>query len=149
MTAATAGRNTKRRELTHIERPVNNAATVYAGCMVTLLTASGAAVAAGTASAGNCVGVAENTVTGDGTETVRIRTGCFHFGNSASTDEIGPEDIGSIAYIADDQTVALTDSSGTRKIAGAIADVDDDGVWVLIGPGAVGPQGPQGEAGGA
>jgi hypothetical protein len=145
--SATAGRNTKRREHTHIEPTVNSAATIYAGTMVALLTASGLAVPGGTASSGNCVGVAEATVTGDGTEKVRCRVGCFQFGNSADTDEIAAKDIGAIAYLVDDQTVALTDSSGTRKIAGAIADVDDNGVWVQIGPGAVGPQGPQGEAG--
>ncbi len=144
MTAATAGRNTKRRNADLVSHVVNTSATVYAGTMITLLAASGLAVSAGTASAGNCVGVAEETVTGDGTLRVTARAGCFQFANSASSDLIASKDIGSIAYIVDNQTVALTDSSGTRKIAGAIVDVDDDGVWVLIGPGAVGPQGEPG-----
>lgn len=144
MTALTAGRNTARRELTHINVTVDDGATVYAGGMVTLLAADGTAVAAGTASAGNVIGVAEDTVTGDGDLGVELRTGCFRFENSASTDEIKAADIGGIAYIVDDQTVAKTDNSGARKIAGAIADVDDIGVWVQVGPGAVGPQGPAG-----
>jgi hypothetical protein len=139
-----AGRNTPSREMTRINRVVKSGTTVYAGGMATLLTADGTAVPAGTASAGNAVGAFADTVTGDGTLTVDIQFGCFRFDNSTSTDEIKAADIGGIAYIVDDATVAKTDNSGARKIAGAIVDVDDVGVWVDIGPGAVGPQGPAG-----
>lgn len=146
MSALTSGRNTARRELNHIAATVDDGSTVYAGGMITLLTADGTAVPAGTASAGNVVGVAETTVTGDGTLTVSLGIGCYRFDNSASTDEIKAADVGAIAYIVDDQTVAKTDNSGARKIAGAIAAVDDIGVWVQVGPGAVGPKGDTGAA---
>lgn len=134
MSALTAGRNTPRRELGHIQPVVHDGDTVYAGGMVTLLTADGTAVAAGTASAGAAVGVAEDTVKGDGTATVRVRLGTFRFDNSTSTDAIAAKNVGAKCYIADDQTVALTDNSGARKVAGVIVDVDDDGVWVRLGP---------------
>jgi hypothetical protein len=144
MTARTEGRNTRRRDAVLVSALVNTGATVYAGCMVTRLTATGNAVSAGTAAAGNCVGVAEKTVVGDGVLHVDLHAGCFQFGNSAAGDAITAADIGNIAYIVDNQTVAKTDNAGARLIAGAIVDVDSNGVWVLIGPGAVGPQGPAG-----
>lgn len=147
MANANEGRNTRRRDAKRVGHPVNSTATIFAGTMVALLTANGNAVRAGTASSGRAVGVALETVTGDGTRIVETEAGCFQFGNSTSTDEITRADIGNIAYVVDDQTVAKTDGGGTRQIAGAIVDVDAAGVWVDIGPGAVGPAGPQGESG--
>ena len=146
MTSATEGRNTKRRNLVLVSLLVDTGVTIVAGTMVAALTATGEAVAGGAANSGNVIGVAETTVTGDGVERVDARFGCFQFGNSASTDLIAAGDIGGVAYVVDNQTVAKTDDSGARNIAGAIVDVDADGVWVEIRPGAVGPQGPQGEA---
>jgi hypothetical protein len=61
---------------------------------------------------------------------VDIEKGIFHFANSADTDEITTADIGSNCYIVDDQTVAKTDGTGTRSIAGEVFDVDAQGVWV-------------------
>lgn len=134
MTAATEGRNTKRRNADRVSHLVNSGATIYAGTLVTLLTATGNAVAAGTAAAGDAVGVAEDTVVGDGVERVETSRGCYQFANSASTDLIGRADIGATAYIADNQTVAKTDGgAGARKAAGKIIDVDAGGVWVLVG----------------
>ncbi|MGQ0529993.1 MAG: hypothetical protein ACT4PG_09310 [Panacagrimonas sp.] len=148
--ALTAARNTPRRENLLANYPVAAAGAIYAGGMVTLLTSGGWAVAAGTASAGLAVGVAIETVTGDGTNglnRVTVERGCFRFLNSSAGDAITHVDIGNACYIVDDQTVAKTDDSASRAIAGLISDVDADGVWVVIAPGAVGPQGPQGEPG--
>ena len=133
MTAATEGRNTKRRNADRVSLLVDSGDTVYAGTLIAVLTATGEAVPAGTASSGAAVGVAETTVTGDGTERVEVTRGCFQFGNSATTDEIKAGDIGNDCYIADDQTVAKTDGSSTREVAGKVIDVDDNGVWVLVG----------------
>jgi len=134
----TAERNTPRREVNRIAPIVHTGATIFADGMITLLTADGTAVAGGTASAGNVVAVAEETVVGDGALTVKARFGCFQFANSASGDLIAAKDIGSPCYVVDAATVALTDNSGARKVAGTIVDVDANGVWVLVGPGAVG-----------
>lgn len=133
MTAATEGRNTKRRNADQVSHLVNTGATIFAGTLVTLLTASGKAVPGGTAAAGAAVGVAEDTVIGDGVSQVNTRRGCFQFANSASTDLIAIKDIGATCYVVDDSTVALTDNSAARKAAGKIIDVDAGGVWVLVG----------------
>lgn len=61
-------------------------------------------------------------------------SGCFGpFDNSAGGDEITLADKGKLCYLVDDETVALTSNSGARSIAGTIADVDDDGVYVEFG----------------
>lgn len=134
MTAATSGRNTKRRNADQVEALVNPAATIHAGTLITRLTANGNAVPGGTASAGPVVGVAERTVTGDGTARVPYRRGCFQFENSATTDEITAGDIGKNCFVVDDQTVAKTDGGGAaRQVAGKIIDVDAGGVWVEVG----------------
>lgn len=133
MTAATEGHNTKRRNADQVSALVNSGATIYAGTLVTRLTSGGNAVAAGTANAGAAVGVAEDTVTGDGVKTITYSRGCYQFANSASGDLIATSDIGATCYIADDQTVAKTDNSGARKAAGKIIDVDASGVWVEVG----------------
>ncbi len=133
MTAAVEGRNTKRRNADRVAGLVNSGATVYAGTLVTRLAANGNLVPAGTASAGDAVGVAEDTVTGDGVAVAEYSRGCFQFANSSAGDLITAADIGGTAYIADNQTVAKTDASATRKKAGKIIDVDASGVWVLVG----------------
>lgn len=133
MTAATEGRNTKRRDARQLSVLVNAAAVIYAGTLVTLLTSGGNAVPAGTASAGVAVGVAEETVTGDGVKRVTVTRDCFQFANSASGDLITVADIGNTCYLVDNQTVAKTDNSAARKAAGKIIDVDAGGVWVLVG----------------
>jgi len=106
---------------------------LYAGTLVTLLAASGKAVAGGTASAGPVVGVATETITGDGSTATELERGIFQFANSASGDLIAKADIGATCYVVDNQTVAKTDNSAARKAAGKILDVDAGGVWVAIG----------------
>lgn len=133
MTAITEGRNTKRRSGDKLSVVPNNGAVIYAGTLVTLLTASGLAVAGGTASAGPVVGVASETITGDGVKTTDLERGIFQFANSASTDLIAKADIGATCYLVDNQTVAKTDNSAARKAAGKIVDVDAGGVWVEVG----------------
>lgn len=149
MTALATGRNTPRRLAKRYSKPVAGSATIYAGSLVALLTSGGYAVPAGTASSGRALFIADATVSGGGTDGLNQIEGdaaCGRFENSASADLITFADIGQPCYIVDDQTVAKTDNSGARQIAGAIVDVDATGVWVDVGPTAVGPQGPQGEA---
>ena len=57
----------------------------------------------------------------------------FPFKNSTSTDEITRAEIGDNCYIIDDETVAKTDGSSARSIAGKIVDLDSAGVWVSVG----------------
>ena len=131
--ASTEGRNTKRRNADKVVGLVNTGATIYAGTLLTRLAASGNIVPAGTASAGVAVGVAEESVVGDGIKTVEYSRGCYQFKNSASGDLIGLGDIGNTCYVVDNDTVAKTDNSAARKAAGKIIDVDAGGVWVEVG----------------
>ena len=62
-----------------------------------------------------------------------VESGVFRFGNSAAADLITKAEIGDNCYIVDDQTVAKTDGTATRSIAGKIVDVDSAGVWVRMG----------------
>lgn len=133
--ALTADRATKQRAGDQSAFPVAASTTIYVGGMVTLLATGGYAVPAGTASAGVCVGVAEQTVVNSGSAgdvNVPVRRGVFQFKNSASGDLIARADIGATCYIVDDETVAKTDDSGAREAAGIIHDVDANGVWVRI-----------------
>ena len=65
---------------------------------------------------------------------VNVRSGIFKFENSADADAIANDDAGKTCYVVDDQTVALTDGTASRSIAGTVYKVDSDGVWVAIDP---------------
>lgn len=73
---------------------------------------------------------ADNRLGADGDLDVPYDPGCFRYANSAGADEITMADIGQIAFVVDDQTVAKTDGTGTRSRAGFIDNVDAQGVWV-------------------
>jgi hypothetical protein len=130
----TEGRLTPRRSGEEVTHPVAANTVIFAGAQVALLTASGFAVPAGTPNSGAAVGVAQDTAdnTGgvDGAINVDARKGAFRFDNSAAADQITRTSIGSNCYIVDDHTVAKTDNSGARKVAGLVVDVDSAGVWV-------------------
>lgn len=79
----------------------------------------------------------DNTGGQDGDKTVRTRAGVFRFANSSAGDAITAADIGSDCYIVDDFTVAKTDGTATRSVAGKVMEVDSLGVWVAIGPGGI------------
>jgi hypothetical protein len=51
----------------------------------------------------------------------------------ANDGSIAAANRGASCFIVDDQTVALTDGSATRSVAGTIEDVDSRGVWVRVG----------------
>ena len=73
----------------------------------------------------------DNTDGADGDVRVGTRDdGAFSVGNSSGADQIAKADAGKIAYVVDDQTVALTDGTGTRSGAVTIRDVSDGKVFV-------------------
>ncbi len=74
----------------------------------------------------------------DGIATVRVAQGVFLLGNSTAGDAIAQADVYSVCYVVDDQTVAKTDGTGTRSIAGVIMEVVPAGVYVSMGP-QIGP----------
>ena len=133
MTALAKDRDTKARTGDKINLPVAAATTIYAGALVAL-DASGNATPGATATTLTGLGRAEEHVDNSGgsagDKRVEIRKGIFLFANSASSDEITRAEIGDDCYIVDDQTVAKTNGSSTRSVAGKVFDVDDAGVWV-------------------
>ena len=133
MTALTKGRNTPARSGDISEIDVAADTKIYQGSLVAV-NASDYAVPGSTATTliglGRAEEEADNSGGAAGDIKVRVGRSIYRFANSADTDEITAADIGSDCYIVDDQTVALTDGTGTRSRAGKIHDVDAQGVWV-------------------
>jgi len=134
MTAITTERDTQRRAGDMAAHPVLAATKVLAGT-IAALTAAGYAQGGATATTLKAVGVFNETVdntggaSGDVKAQVR-RDGWFRFANSAAADAITIAEISSSCYIVDNQTVAKTDGTGTRSVAGKVRDVDATGVWI-------------------
>lgn len=133
MAALTQDRHTLRRDGDQVEPPVATNTKIFGGAIVAI-NAGGFATKGATSTTLKVVGVAEdradNTGGADGAIRVKVRKGVFQFANSASGDQITLADVGSDCYMVDDQTVAKTNGSNTRSIAGKVVDVDVDGVWV-------------------
>lgn len=128
-----AERKTKRRAGYLRRLPVAAGVTCEAGKMAAI-TATGYATPGATSTTLKGIGRFEETVDnssgGAGDEYVNVLFDIFAWENSAAADEIDRGDIGSTVYIVDDETVALTDGTGTRSPAGEVFEVDSDGVWV-------------------
>lgn len=140
MTALAKDRNTPYRAGEDFSFPVAATKKLFAGSLVAL-SATGYATPGAAALGLIAVGVAEeqvdNSAGADGAKTVHVRRGLFRFTNSGGGDAIARTEVGQACYIVDDQTVAKTDGGGARSPAGFVEDVDDDGVWVLVGFGPV------------
>lgn len=140
MAALTQARNTPRQGEdavpSFLELGVSASTTCYQGGIAVLN--GGFLEPATTATGLICVGRFDETVTNSGSDgdvTAKVSSGVFQFGNSASADEIAAADRGATCYLVDDQTVAKTDDTSSRSAAGIVVDVDDSGVWVLMGLG--------------
>lgn len=108
---------------------------ILAGTIVMLNStgfATGGATATGQVADGVAMETVDNVGGSSGDKSVRVEKGVFCFENSASADAVALADIGENCYIVDNQTVAKTDGSATRSVAGKIVDVDAEGVWVLF-----------------
>ena len=121
---------------TGYSRAVAAGARIFQGGIV-CLSATGFAIAGTAAATLKADGMAKETIDNregaDGALRVEIERGVFPFGNSAGADEVTIADIGMIAFVVDDETVARTDGGATRSAAGRIEDVDAVGVWVRFG----------------
>lgn len=133
MTALATERDTRERNGSLLTLGVAAAKKMYAGALAAR-DASGNATPGATATTLRGVGRVRETVDNSagaaGDVTVDIDKGIFAFANSAGADEITRADIGDDCYIVDDQTVAKTDGTATRSVAGKVFDVDSAGVWV-------------------
>lgn len=133
MAALTTDRNTAMRDGHIVSLPVAASVKIYAGALVAL-DSNGSAkpgeTATGLLGIGRAEAQADNSSGSAGDVNVEVRKGVFRFENSVGGDEITLADIGSDCYIVDDSTVAKTDGTSTRSVAGKVFDVDSDGVWV-------------------
>ena len=134
MTALTTDRNTPRREGEVYVYGVAAGAKIYAGALVAL-DATGYATPGATATTLTAAGRAQEQIDNaggaDGDVNVRVRKGVFRFANE-SGDQVTIADVGANCFMVDDQTVAKTDGTSTRSVAGVVAEVDSLGVWVRI-----------------
>lgn len=132
MTALAADRDTKERSSRKISLPVAASVICFAGGLAAR-DANGRATPGATGTTLKGVGrFAEQVTNGAvaGAVNVEIEKGIFRFTNSTATDAITTADIGNDCYMVDDQTVAKTNGSSTRSVAGKVFDVDSQGVWV-------------------
>jgi hypothetical protein len=130
--ALTQDKGTARRVGDVVNHPVAASQNLFLGA-IGMLNASGFLVKGSTATGLKPAGVIQaridNSAGADGDNTVDVRKGCYLFKNDGSVTRV---DIGSMAYVVDDETVANSDGTGTRSGLGQIVDLDDDGVWVTI-----------------
>lgn len=134
MTALTADRNTVTRQGEDAEFPVAAATKIFAGSIVGFNAGAAYASKGVTSTTFKSAGVAteqaDNSAGSAGDIRVKVRRGTWRFANSAAGDAITLADVGSDCYVVDDQTVAKTNGTNTRSVAGTIRDVDAAGVWV-------------------
>jgi hypothetical protein len=132
--ALTADRNTPRLE-GDFKSLLMSASKIFAGAIV-MRNATGYATKGATALALHGVGIAQEQVDNSGGSagdlSIKVRQGVFRVANSAAADAIVDDDIGKLCYAVDDATVAKTNGSNTRSVAGIVAGVDDLGVHVLF-----------------
>lgn len=134
MTAIAIERDTQRRLGDRAAYPVLAATKVLAGT-IAVRTVAGYVQGGAVATTLKALGVFDETVdntggaSGDVKAPVR-RDGWFRFANSSAGDLITIADIGNDCYVLDNQTVAKTDGTATRSIAGKVRDVDAAGVWI-------------------
>jgi hypothetical protein len=136
----TRARNTKRMGPTPIvdtlEVPVKANHRIFKGALVVRLAADGLAESGAAGTTFRALGIAEdeaNNLGGAaGAIRVRVRRGTFHFKNSAAGDQIVQADFYKDCFIVDDETVAKTNGSTTRSIAGRVMGIDASGVFVEI-----------------
>lgn len=133
MAALTADRNTPFKDGESIAVPVAANAVIHAGALV-VADATGYAAPGSAATTLTYLGRAESAVDNaggaDGAKTVTVRRKkAFKWANLAA-DAVTQAELGKTCYVADDQTVAKTNGTGTRSAAGKVMQIESDGVWV-------------------
>jgi len=138
----TKPRLTPARQRTLLNLPVSANVLCYAGALA-VLDIDGYVrpgfVAQGIRGLGRFKDTFDNTGGAAGDISADIELGVFQYANSSGGNAVDATDIGAVCWVVDDQTVASTSGAGARGIAGTVADVDADGVWVDFISGAVAP----------
>ncbi len=125
--------------------PIKANVQIFKGAMIALDSA-GRAMPAGLVAAGALAAVGKASASYDnrtGSElggsadacNVEVEYGVFAWASATGGgDDIAADDVGKVCYMKDDQTVALTNGSDTRGIAGFITEVRGSDVYVYMGP---------------
>jgi hypothetical protein len=113
--------------------PEKASASIYVGTIAVTQSGYAKDAASSAASTDVCWGVYNGTYdsqphtaapmaggTTDGLHTVGVDTGIFLLNNATGPDAIAQANIGSACYIYDNVTVALTNSTGSRAVAGTV-----------------------------
>ncbi|SFM67059.1 hypothetical protein [Nitrosomonas communis] len=128
-----ADRNTPMKDGGIIPVPVATNVKIYAGSLVAA-NASGYATPGAVATTLTYLGRAEeqvdNTGGANGDKTINIRRKKVFKWKNHGADAVTQAELGQTCYIVDDETVAKTDGTDTRSVAGKVVGVDSDGVWV-------------------
>ena len=139
MSAATNVRDTKQRT-GDVDAALLTGITVYKGTLVVLDTATGYCKPAVTGTGLVALGIAitagpsvSTTGISSGVTKIPVRPGRWLLANSTASDAITNAERGLPCYIVDNQTVAKTDGTATRSVAGTVEEVVTAGVWVNIG----------------
>jgi hypothetical protein len=107
------------------------AANIHGGALVVI--DAGYAIQATTKTGLKFVGIAEqavdNTAGANGDKTVEVRRERVFFAKNSAGDPIAQADLFNQCYLVDDETVAKTNGTSTRSLAGRIIQVDSNGVW--------------------
>ena len=136
MTAATKDRDTQ--QTGHLNRsfPMKGNVKAFAGT-IAHMDASGNVGPGITATTGRVVGFFDATFDNLGgaaaAKTADVVRGVRGpFANSSAGDLIGAADVDADCYLVDDQTLAKTNGSATRIVAGKVHAVDAAGVWLRV-----------------
>jgi hypothetical protein len=134
MTATTADRNTPYKDGEIVAVPVEANTVIRAGVIV-CAGADGNAVEGSTATTLTYLGRSEasvdNTGGAAGAVTVQVRRGLLFQWANSTDDPVTQASLGKLCYVEDNQTVALTNGTNTRSVAGTVMGLDANGVWVL------------------
>lgn len=136
MTATTTERNSKSRAADDFSFPIAANVKVLKGTLAHLNSSGYLEPGATATSKSPAILVAEtvdNTGGSAGALQVPCRRGTWKFFNSSAGDAITNADYGTTCYLVDNQTVAKTNGTNTRSVAGTVRGVDaDGGVWVQL-----------------
>lgn len=132
MPALARDRNTQKRVLTRFGKvPVDGGSHIFAGSLVGL-NATGYLVPMTATTSLRCLGMAlenvDNTDGADGDLLCDVEPGIFKWANGSGADEIAFDDIESVCYALNDNSVAIVGTA--RSVAGRVIGVESDGVWV-------------------
>lgn len=79
-------------------------------------------------------GIAEEAIDNaggiNGAKTIEVRRERLFFVKNSTGDPIAQADLFNQCYLEDDETVAKTNGTGTRSLAGRIVEVASNGIWV-------------------